>query len=126
MTDYPTEVADILDAAADLLQSKGWQKGAFSNATDPREATAFCALGAIRAVTGYSMAAHEYVESSGGDYAFYREKYMYAMQASVALAAKVGDNVPGWNDRPGRTAEEVIDVMKHVAKDLRNRRALHE
>jgi len=124
MTDYPTEPADVLEAAADLLESKGWQQGAFDNAVNPDDSTAFCALGAIRAVTGYSLAKRNYIRD--GDYALYRERYRYTLQASVALGAKVGLDVPAWNDRPGRTAEEVIDVMKHVAKDLRNRGILHE
>jgi len=126
MTDYPTEPADILEAAADLLQSRGWQQRAFSDHADPRKATAFCAIGAIRTATGYSLAAVEYQNFGAVLYNVYRERYVYSMQASVALAAKVGGDVPAWNDRPDRTAEEVIDVMKHAAKDLRNRAALHE
>jgi hypothetical protein len=124
MTNYPTDPADILEAAADLLESKGWKQGEFMNAIDPDDATRFCALGAIRVVTGYSMAAKEYRQA--GDYATYRERHRHSMEACLALAAKVGQDVPTWNDRPGRTADQVIDVMKHAAKDLRNRAALHE
>lgn len=115
MTDYPTEPADVLEAAANLLESKGWGQGEFMNAIDPDDATKFCAVGAIRTVTGYSLAGRR-----DEDYAVYRKRYACSLQANVALGDKVGTDVVHWNDQPGRTAEEVIDALKQTAKDIRN------
>jgi hypothetical protein len=43
-----------------------------------------------------------------------------ARQALENRMAKHGVSVVYWNDEPGRTVEEVIDLFEATAKDLRN------
>lgn len=122
MTDsYPTDPADILEAAADLLETKGWTKGAYhrdmyneSDDDDGQHAASYCAAGAIRRVTG----CYDFTRAR-------RESFVNrATDIEKMLAREVGElTLPGWNDKPERKRDEVIDLMKEVAKDLRNRKA---
>jgi hypothetical protein len=117
--------ADILEKAADLIQTVGHCKGSFSRwaagdvASGPT-VVAYCALGAIDAAgqnDAYILSTPIRVRS---------RRHNEAIDAlGVELAGSIpfrGENVIAvWNDNEDRTPEEVIDLMKHVAKDLRNR-----
>lgn len=122
MTDYPTDPADILEAAAELLETHGWSKGAYARNKDgddedddAQNAASYCAAGAIRRVSGcydFSRARRRMPVLSN------------ATEIEGMLAKQVGfGNLPAWNDQPERKRHEVIDLMKHTAKDLRNRKA---
>jgi hypothetical protein len=118
MTHYPTDPADILEAAADLLESTGWTKGAYhrnmyndSDDGDAQNAVSYCAAGAIRRAAGWYD--HHSVPMARG-----------TMDIEAMLAEKVGVIcLPSWNDKPERKVHEVIDLLKETAKDLRNRKA---
>jgi hypothetical protein len=111
-----TDPAEILEAAADVLETKGWGQGCEFK-MENGERTAFCAIGAIREVIGFynieqtlffttMVLAHE------------------AMDVSNRVAGLMDTDqgsVVSFNDKPGRTADEVIDLFKLTAKDLRNR-----
>jgi len=122
MTNYPTDPADILEAAADLLETTGWTKGAYARNKDgdhadedsPAQiAESYCAAGAIRRVAGC------YDFSGIGRTSLFNN----ATDIERMLAKQVGfGSLPAWNDQPERKAHQVIDLMKHTAKDLRNRR----
>jgi hypothetical protein len=120
-----TDPADILEAAADLLVSEGWCQGAFYRDEkgmahgNLSEAVSFCAMGAIRMVSG--------VYNLDGEIGF--DESRAAREARAVLHAGLNRPVPGlnrpvpaWNDEAGRTADEVVDAMRHAAKDFRNRR----
>jgi hypothetical protein len=102
------EVADVLDAAADLIENVGHCKGVAS-IYDGNGTTAYCALGAI------SKAA---MSANFGS--------LYAA-ATNALKVEIWGNplrppndISAWNDKSERTAAEVIDTFRRAAKDLRN------
>jgi hypothetical protein len=128
-SDYPTDPADILEAAADLLETNGWIQGEFEFNGK------FCAVGAIRQVSGLYQSAVA-LQELGRTNMYNRDSTDYDICTSTSSAAEsaLSDSlgsqavdgglvyVPSWNDEPGRTADEVIDLMKHTAKDLRNRK----
>jgi hypothetical protein len=124
-TNYPTDPADILEAAADELQTNGWIKKRLKDVNGRH-----CAIGAMQKVVGYEEAWRQHIESWRPAETT-REPLVEAsrryMLAEAVLAHHLSQegltvSVGGWNDQPERTAEEVIDVMRHVAKDLRNRK----
>lgn len=89
-----TTPADVLDAAADRLARDGWCQG------DYYRGTRSCAEGALLSV---------HVEPR------------IRIAACEALFEAVGrTDIPAWNDRTGRTAEEVIAKLREVAAHLRS------
>jgi hypothetical protein len=106
------EVADVLDAAADLIENVGHCKGK-AVASRGNVAVAYCALGALGGA----------VVVAGSGISLYP---LYA-DARKALLVEIWGNplraysdIASWNDKPERTAAEVIDTFRRAAKDLRN------
>ncbi len=84
------EPEDVLDAAADYLKIFGWMRGIAGEDGGPR-----CAMGAVWSVVGVSP-------SSG-------------RAAKLLMDSQVIDNIGVWNDRRGRTCDEVVDAMRTAA-----------
>jgi hypothetical protein len=102
------EVADVLDAAADLIENVGHCKGK-AVASRGNVAVAYCALGALgRAVV---------VAGNGPLYAVARNALKVEIWGNPLRA---NEDIVIWNDKPERTAAEVIDTFRRAAKDLRN------
>ena len=100
------KVSEVLDRAADRIEAGGWCQAAF------RDEGRFCALGAIINVA---------VAMRLGSGAL-TDIEALVDPALAALAAAVGeDGVMGWNDRPGRTQEEVVAMLRAVAATERAR-----
>lgn len=98
------EIADLLEQAADLLETEGWCQMTLRNPEGAR-----CAVGALHKISGNTRlkrAAQEWL----------------AMRLNIFALANmyVGAQLVLWNDSPGRTIDEVIDLFKETAKDLRN------
>jgi hypothetical protein len=114
--------AEVLEKAADLLETIGWVQGdeIVYGSSDPDAGpviTGMCARGACRIAAGAKNFYDTWTSA---------EQYEAFRDARRALEAGLGGEwrcIPVWNDEPGRTAEEVIDKMKQVAKDLRNEEA---
>lgn len=104
--------ADILEAAAEILETEGWVKGNFYR--DPalwgRSNSGYCAVGSIRQAVGVLYSNDVKLDEQ-------------AEGAVMALRNHIQDDVPVWNDQPNRTKFEVIDTLKTVAKDIRNGRS---
>ncbi len=81
--------ADVLDAAADLLERDGWCQG------NHRHAAGTCV-----------------------DYALHAATQPVHNTARQALQRRVGP-VAEWNNAPDQTAANVIATMRSVAADLR-------
>ncbi|MGW6658903.1 DUF6197 family protein [Rhodococcus sp. NPDC055024] len=98
-----SEVSNVLNHAADLLEHDGWTQGMLRNyATGCR-----CALGALNDATndclkGPAVRGSSKVWRAAED----------ALRSEIACV-----NIPIWNDTPGRTATEVIAALRNAAKD---------
>lgn len=87
------EVAVVLRSAADILRRDGWRQGSMG-------------------VAGRAACLREAVCRAQG------AKPYYGRLARNALAAATGDfRIPDWNDEPGRTIDEVLDLLERVAVD---------
>jgi hypothetical protein len=122
---YPTDLADVLEAAADVLAVEGWIQGKL------HDQNGYCAIGALNKAAGYEEACFNYqIGLNEGE----RNHIIWTICKTTDAAQEAlikhlnlnagGDEdcIPFWNDAPGCTAEIVIDAMKHTAKDLRNRK----
>jgi hypothetical protein len=97
------QVADVLDDAADLLEREGWIQGALHGAVG------HCADGALE------IASCRYNASANTD--------MW-LAATDALGECIGfehSTIPGWNDNPARTKQQVLDTFRAAAKQERMR-----
>lgn len=110
--DKPKSVADVLDAAADLIEPEGaWTQGAYARTAKgfcigPHEdaATCFCMRGALRRVG----AVGDWDESS---------------PATRAIGFQTARQMTQWNDRPRRTQAEVVAKLREAAALARERGA---
>jgi len=97
------QIADILDRAAELIETKGWTQNAFARACGhpvnfyDRAAECFCVTGAIGAVSMSEPCLVEY-------------------QSRMLLARSIGINssldIIAWNDNQSRTKDDVIAALK--------------
>lgn len=107
-TPTPEQTADDLDAAADILITDGWCQGQYSD-----EQGRVCALGAIgKAIIGN---AYGHLTSD----ATAEARYQAAIGAVAAYRADSVYGIPEWNDEPGRTEDDVHDLLRNTAKQLR-------
>lgn len=104
----PQTPADVLRAAADLIEPEGaWTQGYWARtssgfATDPylEAASCYCALGAIANVTGITQLGK-----------------VHTLAPTDALCRAVGD-VAMWNDKRSRTQAEVVAKLREIAAML--------
>lgn len=95
-----SEVAAVLNHAADILEQDGWIQGAMYNRDG-----CHCALGALHA------AARQLDVDYGP-----------VWDACALIATHVADggyspwDLPGWNDEDGRTLDEVTTLLRNTAK----------
>lgn len=96
----PSEIAEVLDKAADVIEVRGWCQRTLETG-DGR----VCMEGAISVACG--VLGHP---SVGPQYS----------NALCAVGLHLGNLIPyRWNDAPGRDKYEVIDLLRTVAKELR-------
>lgn len=113
--------AEVLERAADLIDVHGWHQGTYN-----REGR-LCALGAVREAVGATDRKGNVIVSNVALLPFVRSDRI-ALRISGHLsemgvrdpATKCAPTVPLWNDAPERTQGEVTDVLRTVAKELRN------
>lgn len=97
----PTPAQLLCDHAADLLEKKGWTQGNYEDGRGRH-----CLMGAINAV----FSTRYYMKTD--------TTWDRADQAIKMIADELGTGMGAltvWNDRPGRTADEVIGVLRKVA-----------
>lgn len=98
------QVAADLRAAADVLERDGWIRGSLHKLASC--GGGHCALGAIHVATG--------VVDDWGEEA--QTAYQRAADAERLLTRHLNIGpLPAWNDRPGRTADEVIAALRDAA-----------
>lgn len=95
--------AEVLLAARDLLLTKGWTQGAYARTIDgtsvahvSRDAVSYCMIGAMGAVASFPL-----VDDAAD--------LVYA-----EIPRMLG--ISGYNDTPGRTREEVCDLLLRCAE----------
>ena len=118
-----SNVAETLEKAADVLETIGWVQGAsaqYGYGPDGHidQIVGYCASGALHRVSG--------LEYEGAMSAMACEIVGCHGDHSGHLLWPIGlrsATVVGWNDEPGRTKYEVIDMMRRAAKSLRNEAA---
>ena len=103
--------ADILNAAADLLEKPGaWTQGTEARDQDGRSlvwgtderAKCWCVVGALEWASGRGRAATE------------RAKALYAQSTGIMMEC-LGAAIPDWNDAPDRTQAEVVAALRKAA-----------
>jgi hypothetical protein len=99
------DIANILECAAKLIETKGWTQGSYArDANDgavsslDKNAECFCIIGALSHV------------SLGYDSNTRRKAYQFATNIIH------NERLTTWNDDPARTKEEVITFLKSAAE----------
>ena len=129
-----TQIADDLEAAAELLETETvqWcqgQLGGYEYGHDQQpQLTSVCAVGAIAVVTrGLDQFLTELKDDSiylkkPGTERFHDVRQAVCDYLITKRGVQYDDDsvAEAWNDIPGRTREHVVDLFKSVAKDLRN------
>lgn len=94
-----TTTSDILLRAAELIGERGWAQGALADA----ETGGLCLRGAMKLASNEAHVPTMFV----------------AMAFNQWLLANEGTaDVPGWNDEPCRSAEDVVLALKRSASDV--------
>lgn len=132
-----SEIADVIERAVDILESerKEWCQGDYyrmsTNPDGTDKVLSVCALGAVRLALVEEQEDRLWtfgqIDARGVPE---RQKEHVVFNALLMNLPPPDVDVDGWtaewdgihdyNDYPGRTKEEVIEVMKATAKDLRN------
>lgn len=103
--------SETLNKAADYIKQYGWQQGGPGGVVYPwgTEGTAACLEGGICAASG--------IEREDGLAPNGLESCPAYLAVKDYLADPMEDWMPvyRWNDKPGRTAEEVIEVLRAAA-----------
>lgn len=92
------QIADVIDATADAIETYGWIQGRFGSTEK-----GFCVLGALKFVVFVL-----------------EEDYLLHDRAQVAIQGHIGMHVPPWNDADGRTQQQVLDELRLIAKEERS------
>ena len=110
--------AEALERAADLIETVGHCKDGYEIMDDNGVIIGYCALGALNAaVTSFTHLTGTIGVRN------YDLEAIFAAQAALreALINTQGARyIADWNDATERTASDVVDMLKHTAKDLRN------
>lgn len=112
-------VDEAFEAAADKIEECGWVQGTFGTCEG-----GYCATGALHAVTNWSPAGES---ARGTDEYFelvrvYGDAILYAKNVLNEGSAVPGVWLSTWNDRPGRTREEVTAFLRECARSYREAR----
>lgn len=113
MTTEPTTPQALLNRAADILDERGWHQGDFADSDD----RCVCLIGAINLA---------YAEAEGlpllatGDHIGYDDYNEAYGDAIVRVYAATGEAfATAWNDAPGRTKDEVQEMLRRAAGGVR-------
>ena len=98
------QIRETAKRAAEVLRQRGWCQGMFCANLDGTGPV--CLMGAVSVAGG-----------DGPNYGFrgQRRDLHVAIADRVERSLDLRGSVAGWNDAPGRTADEVIAVLERVA-----------
>lgn len=113
---------NILDRAADLIESYGWVQGRAETITGAR-----CMAGAVRCATGVGglkqldldpeifKAADDLVQRA---FSAVGQELVHQEGFADPLAKSPAQTVISWNDAPGRTVTQVLRILRAAARRL--------
>jgi hypothetical protein len=104
--------ADLLEKAAEILETEGHIRGSYGHHGPGFEG--HCAEGALRCAGKQLFGEKVYALTGPSD------AHVLHIDTQTVLISHLRQPVTTWNDRFARNADEVIDTFKHLAKDLRN------
>lgn len=114
-----SKVIEILDEMARLLTEKGWTQGVFARTqggapTDCRSDTAcsFCLRGALKGAT----ADLPYNDGTEANYRLHRALGEVLPRESLGAYLDGHVDIISFNDTPGRTREEVLDLIERAKR----------
>lgn len=110
--------ADLLEDAAALLEQYGWCQQELVSLDGRR-----CLVGSIRHATfNWAKQNAAYDPEDTANVWDLEENLRNLVRNRIPITFPSNDQYTEviWNDSEGRTADEVIDLLKHIAKDLRN------
>lgn len=123
MTTIPTPQA-LLARAADIIGERGWAQGDYIN-----EAGCVCAVGAIRAAAAEQAGLDNFLDVLDGDAVLPVGLSDAARRAELLAGDRLVANddgshvggilfggLVGWNDAEGRTADEVVTILRAAAE----------
>lgn len=116
------DIAEVLEKAADDIATNGLAKHLLQNGNGQR-----CAIGAIGCALGYELLTGAgFIDNDAWEDPSIEDA---AAALSTNLPPALRGYWPGstawnqvvlWNNHPDRTADEVVEAMRHAAKDFRN------
>lgn len=136
MVSNDLETAQVLEDAADLYESEqiGWCTGTWIEKTDRGEVEtlSMCAEGALMKAAGFNeQHIHAYGKFALLQTDIYlrdvdRDAFRRYVGAWRIVGETVGYDIPPWNDELVAGKQDVIDVFREIAKDLRNQAPAEE
>ena len=111
--------AELLTKAADLLVEKGWTRETYQDGNG-----CMCAVGAITVAAGGSFiydeddAPEDFTGPNCDTDPIYAAIEAVENVVNGAVSSRASFCVVEWNDEQGRTAGEVIDVIRFAAKQV--------
>jgi hypothetical protein len=113
--------AEILENLADEFESgqMAWCQGHYSKPDPGPTGYSYCTAGAIDHKLSPMLLAGVPLRVVQARHAELLKAIARVVDPTNSVMAP-HTAVTGWNDRPERTLPEVIDALKHAAKDLRN------
>lgn len=110
----PTEIADVIEKAAEIVEKNGFHKGYLYDEDQADEGTkpAECPVDAVGAINiaVFGKPSWPSEEHPGS---------LLAQAAVLALEKTVGKPVPAWNDEAERVVDDVVTNLWETAELLR-------
>lgn len=102
------DACEVLNKAADLIEEKGWTQGSYY------KDGAFCALGAIREVSGYQIYSRDVEYGDNQDVTeLYQKAWGLAERTSLAATTK---SLTHYNDTFGTKKEDVVSILRKACE----------
>lgn len=101
------KTSELLRKAADEIRRRGWYQGGYGSdiSEEGFGSCKVCSLGAVNAAS-----------YNGDPWNGMLFKDTARERAILLLEESAGGTLPHWNDAPGRTVEEVLDVFEKAAQ----------
>lgn len=112
-----SEIADVLNKAADLIEKRGLYKGSFASYGKD---CSFCTVGALMVAAGYEPQLTDNNINLFSAEALDSRVNGSVVEKAINALAQVVDyrHVPAWNDRDETTQDDVVRTLREVAANV--------